>query len=1454
MKFDPGTYFSQGKWIRPAVWTALILTLLLAAAGTGLLVLDSPYGKRHLTNWLNGELGDDTSGIEIGEISGTLLGTFRIDSIRFKDDKGTWAELRAIRASWAPWKLVAGTVHISSLQAKEFNVSRRPSSTKTEAPAEPSSPLALPSLPVDLRIDEFDLPEINLQRPVTGRTTQLTSYGRFSETTEGQLVLGFLLARLGDIREELALDLTFDRPTDFLAIDGQLYIPARGLIAALSGTDLDEDFAVLLKGKGPRHDWAGRLIVQQGEVELGEALISNSKEVFSISADIDPAKQEALRDVELLGNKLRLAVLLKPEQEKNLKHLSIELETHAARLKADGRLHTEDLTVLDNVGYTAELKQAFRFNGASLDPLLVRGAVNGTFSRPVFTLATDKVVFHTEDDSRFEIATSLQGEMTDRGIRFSNTGQLRNILIPGQVNLDHYIPLPVSWQGQGTINLTENVLLLEQLTAGNDLQQLQVTGSVGLAGQKMSLQGSLASSLDHLADRLAGALNVDFSLEQQDQTTPLVLDLTLKGKDLALGDALMDGLVGATPAGTIRTTVNPDNSLGIAADLKAAHVGLTTELDIDPDSILKDSPYRLSFTDLDKLKGAGNLKLAGKLDIAGTLSGPLASPNLTAETGLKNLTLQDLTLSDLVLVADVKDVAQSLAGTVRLSGKSNYGPLNLSVATSRSADNIIHLTDISALAGPLQAEGNLNIPSGAPLSGQFTLSTQPPNKSPGEVVDLFEGTLSAALTLEDRDGYQAITTEGSAKDLRLALPSGDILGMGLSRWSGRWMASDNLPALDLSAEVQGLSLPDIELGKFALNLAREGRKTSFDTEATGTEDNPLALTAKGNLQQSETGILILTSNLDGQLNNIPVSSLTPLTLEKQGQTLTLKPTRLALGEGQLEIAFSRAADKLMARLVASMADFRILNNLVPDLPFTGILDGTADVSASADNLSGQAELTLTRLDTPYQLYAIDPALKLDLAIGATGDKLTLKGGLDLAADRLITLSAELPTDYDYAARSYSLNQTAPMTAQLDWAGEIAPLWPMLNLYHHDLSGTTQGRVTVGGSVRDFLIGGEINLEGGRYENIQSGFVADNIELKSSISDNKLTLEHFTATDGGEGTLGADGWVSFTPDLSYRADMKVRADRARLYRQPSLEIMASTELSLTRDGERLLLNGSVEVNSADINLVDQGPGSLIETDVVEINDGHDADADEEALKKRHLGPLVLDLALKAPKRVFVRGRGLDSEWAGDLEITGSSEEAIVNGTISLVRGTFDFSGKRFNLTRGEIRFPGNASNDPKLDIESELNMANLDAFINIGGTAAQPTLAITSSPELPQDEILSRILFGTSVTELSAWEALQLASSIQALSGSGGPGMLDRMRGGLGIDRLSIGSDVTGEHGTLISGGKYISNNIYVEITTSSTTGATAQSVEVDLTKSLSLVTKRTLDQDNSLSIRWSWDY
>ncbi|HPF46987.1 MAG TPA: translocation/assembly module TamB domain-containing protein, partial [Emcibacteraceae bacterium] len=200
------------------------------------------------------------------------------------------------------------------------------------------------------------------------------------------------------------------------------------------------------------------------------------------------------------------------------------------------------------------------------------------------------------------------------------------------------------------------------------------------------------------------------------------------------------------------------------------------------------------------------------------------------------------------------------------------------------------------------------------------------------------------------------------------------------------------------------------------------------------------------------------------------------------------------------------------------------------------------------------------------------------------------------------------------------------------------------------------------------------------------------------------------------------------------------------------------------------------------------------------------------------------------------------------------EPLVSGTASLIRGFFEFSGKRFILTRGNLTFPEDGSNDPIADVEAEHQLSDLLAKLNITGRVSKPTIKMSSNPYLPENELMARILFGTSVSELSAVELVQLASAVHSMSNGGGQGFMGGIRNAIGIDRLSIDNDASREYGTTITGGKYLTNNVYVEVSTAPATGETSTAVEVDLTKNLSLVTKRTLDHDNSLSIRWSWDY
>jgi translocation and assembly module TamB len=234
---------------------------------------------------------------------------------------------------------------------------------------------------------------------------------------------------------------------------------------------------------------------------------------------------------------------------------------------------------------------------------------------------------------------------------------------------------------------------------------------------------------------------------------------------------------------------------------------------------------------------------------------------------------------------------------------------------------------------------------------------------------------------------------------------------------------------------------------------------------------------------------------------------------------------------------------------------------------------------------------------------------------------------------------------------------------------------------------------------------------------------------------------------------------------------------------------------------------------------------------------------------------LDLAVTANNRIEVRGMGLDSEWSADLKVTGRADAPSVVGPIRLVRGDYDFAGKRFRITRGDVRFTGGFPPDPLINIVAENTSSSLTATLTITGTAQHPQIAFSSVPALPEDEVLSRVLFGESVTNLSAPEALQLAGALATLrGGSGGLNPINAVRKGLGIDRLRIlpADTVTGRK-TSIAAGQYIGDRVYVEVT-SDAQGYNATSVEVSLTRSLSILSQIATLGGTSFSVRWKKDY
>jgi translocation and assembly module TamB len=173
----------------------------------------------------------------------------------------------------------------------------------------------------------------------------------------------------------------------------------------------------------------------------------------------------------------------------------------------------------------------------------------------------------------------------------------------------------------------------------------------------------------------------------------------------------------------------------------------------------------------------------------------------------------------------------------------------------------------------------------------------------------------------------------------------------------------------------------------------------------------------------------------------------------------------------------------------------------------------------------------------------------------------------------------------------------------------------------------------------------------------------------------------------------------------------------------------------------------------------------------------------------------------------------------------------------------------------IRFQGESPPDPILDIVANGDTQGLNATIRVTGTGQRPEIAFSSTPALPQDELLSRLLFGTSITNLSAPEAVQLASAVASLQGGGnGLNPINALRNAIGLDRLRIlPADTTTGQRTAIAAGKYLTRRIYFEVITDGQ-GYSATRAEFQITRWLSILSTVSSIGRQSATARVSKDY
>jgi translocation and assembly module TamB len=721
--------------------------------------------------------------------------------------------------------------------------------------------------------------------------------------------------------------------------------------------------------------------------------------------------------------------------------------------------------------------------------------------------------------------------------------------------------------------------------------------------------------------------------------------------------------------------------------------------------------------------------------------------------------------------------------------------------------------------------------------------------------------LQGAYAGQPFDAVSDVTADGAA----LGLPSlrarlGELEAQGQARFASRGMearlalhgAIDGLApnvsgmlAGDLTATVAGLTLDgdlsDAQIGEMHVRQASLSASGPYDAlharfDMRGAlRRAPLTFAGEGDLNTKPKSTEIRVQGR-GALAGVDIVTHAPIVARWAGRNFSVT-LDTGIESGGVHLVWSETGRDMSGALVIDDAPIAPLAAIWGEHA-VGRVDGHARLAGDG-GLAGDADFTLTDARFTGRTRG---ALTSHVVANLTPDRLTAR--VDARSGDGLTAHFEANAPVETSAAPLRIARVRERSGHASWSlnGPVEGLWAALRLPDQALQGTVAGQGSLEFGAGALTGDGHVELTQGRFEDKVSGVKLQDIDAQIAIGADGVTVQRFTASDSRGGRITATGG-SATPNEGHVA---IRAEDVRLLDRPDARMRASGDLRLDWQGLQSTLSGQLNVAEGDISVAQNPEAGIPQLDVVEIN-RPGGDDDVEPTTTLSNGSTHLDVRIKAPGRVFTRGRGVDAEWALDLQLSGTAKKPRLFGDARAVRGTLSLSGQAFDIQSGRIYFNG-APDDARIDLTAQRQTADLTANIVLAGTAANPDVTFTSDPALPEDEILPQVLFGRSMADLSALEAAQLAASLAALSGQASFDIADAARAAAGLDRLAVRQD-SENGGLLVAGGVYLTRDVYVEVARTGL-GQAATRVEWTVRPQLVLITSFLPNGDRRASVRW----
>ena len=1247
----------------------------------------------------------------------------------------------------------------------------------------------------DIRIGRLAIERLTIGSAVSGkpRTGKLEAK---ADIRDGRAVIMANARTTGGDLLVLNIDAEPDR--NKFDIAGTLDAPTGGLFGAMLGTQ--RPVTAKLDGDGTWADWKGTLAATASSKRVVSLDLRARGGRYDLEGQLAPSLITQGKLMRMTAPVVRVKGNAMLENRRLDTHLA--LASDALAVSANGIVDLSDSSF-----------EAMRIEARLLRPAALLGNMTGR------NIALKAVLDGTFATARFDYLLTA-----DRAA-FDATGFDR-----------------VRASGQGRLGATPvNVPL--RLTAA------RVTGVGDVAGgilRNLKIDGVLK-----VTSKLVTGENLRLSSDKLSSRVTLLFDIVSGRYDIALagqlGRYLIPGLGIVDVKSTLKIVPGPngvgtrivgrgeawvrrlDNSF--LASLTGGLPYIQTGLERGGDGIVRFVNLRLRSPGLQLVgngfrrnngtfyfEGSGRQARYGpvRLKLDGRIDRPRVELFLTRP--MDSLGLRDVR-------AVLNPTAQGFAWTA--AGTSTLGPFtgNGAILLPKAGAAIIQIATLDASG--LRAQGSLRA-----LNGGF-----------GGRLVLDGSGISGTLDFATPDGVQQIEAHLLARDARLAGPP--IIAARRGQLDAVMLLKSDGTTIDATVTGQGLRYGKFVLAKLAGNAKLRDGSGEVRAAFAGSRGRTFDLQTVA--QVSPQRISIVGS---GTVDRRPIKLDAPAVLTRDGAGWSLAQTALSFAGGTARVSgrFGGAATALDATVNAM--PLTLLDIVNPTLGLGGSASGSISFSqpAGSGTPTGRADLRIRNLTRSGLALSSKP---VDAGVAAilSGNGLVLRavaasGGQTVgrAQMRVAPLSG--------GGTLTSRLTRAPLFAQVRYNGPADTLWRLTGVESFDLSGPVAVGADISGTLNNPQIRGSFATQSLRLESPLSGTVLTGVQARGAFGGSKLVINNFTAT-AGRGTLTGRAAFDLAAANGFGMDISATATNADIIRRDDVSATVTGPLTIKSDGASGVIAGNVDLVRSAFRLGQANATAAIpRLKVREIN--RPADRNELAAAPMSW---ALDIKARAQNQLAVTGLGLDSEWEGDINLGGTLDAMRIAGRLDVVRGGYEFAGRRFDLDRGTIRFQGSSPPDPVLDIQANANIQSIAATIKVIGTASKPEITFASVPALPQDELLSRLLFGTSITNLSAPEALQLAAAVTSLRGGGG-GLdpINAVRRAIGLDRLRIlAADATTGQKTAVAAGKYLTRRTYVEVI-SDGQGYSATRIEFQVTRWLSLLSTISTIGRQSATVRVSKDY